>query len=223
MKRKTIILNSVLAVTAVGLVAFGVTSLGVEGTAAATETETTVRTGSVTQTVSATGNAIVAEDLTLNFRAGWHPHRGGCHRRTDRHRRPGAGAGRQHDRGEPAEDGTGEPLERAEARLEGILHPLTAQDAVKNQASVDQAQAAIDTAQTSLDNAKANLAEDTISQQNAVDRAKQSLANAQAVSSTGSVGQQSTLDQARQTLTDAASPPCGGRRRLDGQRRVRDR
>ena len=55
MKRKTIILNSVLAVTAVGLVAFGVTSLGAEGTAAATETETTVRTGSVTQTVSATG------------------------------------------------------------------------------------------------------------------------------------------------------------------------
>ena len=76
---------------------------------------------------------------------------------------------------------------------------------MKNQASVDQAQAAIDTAQTSLDNAKANLAEDTISQQNAVDRAKQSLTNAQAVSSTGSADSRSTLDQARQTLTDAAS------------------
>ncbi len=204
MKRTTIILNSVLAVTAVGLVAFGVTSLGAEGTAAATETETTVRTGSVTQTVSATGNAIAAEDLTLNFASA------GTLTEVDVTAGQTVTAGQVLAR---VDSTTAENqlktaqanLSSAQARLQGILHPLTAQDAVKNQASVDQAQAAIDTAQTSLDNAKANLAQDTISQQNAVDRAKQSLANAQAVSSTGSAGQQSTLDQARQTLTDAVS------------------
>ena len=70
MKRKTLVLNSVLAVSAVGLVAFGVTSLGAQGSASATETETTVRTGNVTQTVSATGNAVAAQDLTLNFASG---------------------------------------------------------------------------------------------------------------------------------------------------------
>ena len=204
MKRKTIILNSVLAVTAAGLVAFGITSLGAEGTAAATETETPVSTGSVTQTVSATGNAIAAEDLTLNFSSG------GTLTEVD------VTAGQTVTAGQALAkiDSTTAAnqlktaqanLSSAQARMQGLLHPLTAQDAVKNQASVDQAQSSIDSAQTSLDNAKANLAQDTISQQNAVDRAKQALANAQAVSSTGSAAQQSTLDQARQTLTEAAS------------------
>ena len=204
MKRKTLMLNSVLAVSAAGLVAFGITSLGAEGSAAATETETPVRTGSVTQTVSATGNTIAAEDLTLNFQ--------------------GTGVLTEVDVTAGSTVTAGQVLARidsttadnqlktaqanlasAQARMQGLLHPLTAQDLVKNQAAVDQAQAAVDTAQTALDNAKANLAQDTITQQNAIDRAKQALANAQAVSSTGMAGQQSALDQARQTLTDAAS------------------
>jgi HlyD family secretion protein len=203
-KRKTLMLNSVLAVSAAGLVAFGITSLGAEGSAAETETETPVRTGSVTQTVSATGNAIAAEDLTLNFQ--------------------GTGVLTEVDVTAGSTVTAGQVLARidsttadnqlktaqanlasAQARMQGLLHPLTAQDLVKNQASVDQAQVAVDTAQTALDNAKANLAQDAITQQNAIDRAKQALANAQAVSSTGMAGQQSALDQARQTLTDAAS------------------
>ena len=89
--------------------------------------------------------------------------------------------------------------------MQGLLHPLTAQDLVKNQAAVDQAQGRGRHRADALDNAKANLAQDTITQQSAIDRAKQALANAQAVSSTGMAGQQSALDQARQTLTDAAS------------------
>ena len=184
--------------------AFGITSLGAEGSAAATETETPVRTGSVTQTVSATGNAIAAEDLTLNFQGT------GVLTEVDVTAGSTVTAGQVLAR---IDSTTAENqlktaqanLASAQARMQGLLHPLTAQDLVKNQAAVDQAQAAVDTAQTALDNAKANLAQDTITQQNAIDRAKQALANAQAVSSTGMAGQQSALDQARQTLTDAAS------------------
>src|SRR5262249_489559 len=156
----------------------------------------------VTQTVSATGNATAAEDLTLNFSSGG--------TLTEVDVAPGAtvAAGQVLAR---IDSTTADNqlrtaqanLASAQARMHGLLHPLSAQDAGKNQASVDQAQAAIDTAQTALDNAKANLAQDTITQQNAVDKANQSLANTQAVSSTGSAGQQSTLDQARQTLSDA--------------------
>ena len=96
-KRKTLLLNSVLAVTAVGLVAFGITSLGGSGSASATETETAVHTGNVTQTVSATGNAVAAEDLTLNFAGGGTLDRGRRRRRPDGHPRASARPDRQHD------------------------------------------------------------------------------------------------------------------------------
>ena len=58
MRRKTFILNSTLAVGAVAIVGFGFTSLGAEGAETPTETLTEVQTGSVSQTVSATGNAV---------------------------------------------------------------------------------------------------------------------------------------------------------------------
>ena len=89
--------------------------------------------------------------------------------------------------------------------MQGLLHPLTAQDLVKNQASVDQAQSAIDTAQTGLDNANANLAQDKITTQAAIDKAKQSLANTQAVSATGSASTDTNLQQAQQALSEAVS------------------
>jgi RND family efflux transporter MFP subunit len=208
-KRKTLILNSMLAVTAVGLVTFGVTSLGGSGSASATETETTVRAGSVTQTVSATGNAIAAEDLTLNFSGG------GTLTEVD------VAAGQTVTEGQVLariDSTTAENqlktaqanLSSAQARMQGLQHPLTAQDLIKNQASVTQAQSAVDSAQTGLDNANANLAQDTITQQNAIDRAKQALANTQAVSSTGSAGQQSSLDQARQSLAAAVTHLAAG-------------
>ncbi len=195
--------------TAVGLVAFGITSLGGSGSASATETETAVRTGNVTQTVSATGNAVAAEDLTLNFSGG------GTLTEVD------VAAGQTVTQGQVLAriDSTTAQnqlttaqanLASAQARMQGLLHPLTAEDLIKNQASVTQAQSAIDSAQTALDNAKANLAQDTITQQNAIDRAKQSFANTQAVSATGGAGQQSSLDQARQSLADAATHLAAG-------------
>ncbi len=209
MKRKTIFLNSALAVSAVGLVAFGVTSLGSQGSAAATETETTVQTGNVTETVSATGNAAAADSLTLNFQSG------GTLTEVD------VTAGQTVTKGQVLAkvDSTTAAnqlktaranLSSAEARLQGLLHPLTAQDQIKNQASVDQAQASVDSAQTSLDNANANLAQDKITTQAAIDKAKQSLANTQAVSSTGAAGQQSSLDQARQSLAAAVTHLAAG-------------
>ena len=204
MKRKTLILNSVLAVSAVGLVAFGVTSLGSSGSAAATETETTVQTGNVTETVSATGNAVASEDLTLNFAGG------GTLTEVD------VAVGQTVTQGQvlaKIDSTTADNqlrtaqanLSSAQARLQGLLHPLTAQDLIKNQASVDQAQAAVDTAQTSLDNANANLAQDKVTTQAAIDKAKQSLANSQAVSAAGSTSTDSSLQQARTALSDAVS------------------
>ena len=205
MKRQTVILNSVLAVTALGLVAFGVTSLGDSGTAAATETLTTVQTGNVTQTVSATGNAVAADDLTLNFNGS-----GGVLTEVDVKAGDTVTAGQVLARVDATtaqnQLKTAQAnLTSAQARMGGLLHPLTAQDLIKNQASVAQSQAAVDSAQAALDNANANLAQDTIMQEAAVAKAKQSAANAQAVSSTGSASQQSNLDQAQATLTDAVS------------------
>ena len=204
MKRKTLVLNSVLAVSAVGLVAFGVTSLGAQGSASATETETTVRTGNVTQTVSATGNAVAAQDLTLNFASG------GILTEVD------VASGQTVAQGQvlaKVDSTTAENqlrtaqanLASAQARMQGLLHPLTAQDLVKNQTSVDQAQSAIDTAQTGLDNVNANLAQDKITTQAAIDKAKQSLANTQAVSATGSASTDTNLQQAQQALSEAVS------------------
>ena len=70
MRRKTLMLNSMLALGAVAIVGFGITSLGAEGSETPTETLTEVQTGTVAQTVSATGNAVTPQDLTLNFSAG---------------------------------------------------------------------------------------------------------------------------------------------------------
>ena len=164
-----------------------------------------MRTGNVTQTVSATGNAVAAEDLTLNFASG------GILTEVD------VTAGQTVTQGQVlarVDSTTAENqlrtaqanLASAQARMQGLLHPLTAQDLVKNQASVDQAQSAVDTAQTALDNAKANLAQDTITQQNAIDQGEAVARQRPGrVRRPGCAGQQSTLDQARQTLTDAAS------------------
>ena len=58
MRRKTLMLNSMLALGAVAIVGFGITSLGAEGSETPTETLTEVQTGTVAQTVSATGNAV---------------------------------------------------------------------------------------------------------------------------------------------------------------------
>ena len=187
-----------------GLVAFGVTSLGSSGSASATETETTVQTGNVTETVSATGNAAAADSLTLNFQSG------GTLTEVD------VTAGQTVTKGQVLAkiDSTTAAnqlrtaeanLSSAEARLQGLLHPLTAQDQIKNQASVDQAQASVDSAQTSLDNANSNLAQDKVTTQAAIDKAKQSLANSQAVSAAGSTGTSSSLQQARTALSEAVS------------------
>ena len=70
MRRKTLMLNSMLALGAVAIVGFGITSLGAEGSETPTETLTEVQTGTVSQTVSATGNAVTPQDLTLNFSTG---------------------------------------------------------------------------------------------------------------------------------------------------------
>src|SRR6185369_892043 len=139
----------------------------------------TVRTGNVTQTVSATGNAVAAQDLTLNFASG------GILTEVD------VASGQTVAQGQvlaKVDSTTAENqlrtaqanLASAQARMQGLLHPLTAQDLVKNQASVDQAQSAIDTAQTGLDNANANLAQAKLTTQAAIDKAKQSLENTQA-------------------------------------------
>jgi RND family efflux transporter MFP subunit len=209
MRRKTLMLNSMLALGAVAIVGFGITSLGAEGSETPTETLTEVQTGTVAQTVSATGNAVTPQDLTLNFSAGGElvelgvavgdtVTQGQVLAKVD------SSAAENELRTAQAN------LASAQARLQGILDPLTAQDEIKNQASVDQAQVAVDTAQTNLDNARATLAQDTITQQNAVDKARQALGNSQAVVGTGQNSQQSSLDQARQSLTDAvAQLPVG--------------
>ena len=101
-------------------------------------------------------------------------------------------------------------LSSAEARLQGLLHPLTAQDQIKNQASVDQAQA-VDGLRP--DFARQREREPRPGHDHAPKRdrrAKQSLANSQAVSSTGAAGQQSSLDQARQSLADAVTHLAAG-------------
>ena len=222
MKRKTIILNSVLAVTAVGLVAFGVTSLGAEGTAAATETETTVRTGSVTQTVSATGNAIAAEDLTLNFAsagtltevdvtAGQTVTAGQVLARVDsttaENQLKTARANLSSARGAPA--GHPAPVDGAGRREEpGVGRPGAGSD-----------------------RHRADLAR----QRQGEPRAGHDLAAERGGSSQAVARQRSggLVDRERGTAVDSRPsppdphrrrvPPCGGRRRLDGQRRVRDR
>ena len=163
-----------------------------------------MQTGNVTETVSATGNAAAADSLTLNFQSG------GTLTEVD------VTAGQTVTKGQVLAkiDSTTAAnqlrtaqanLSSAEARLQGLLHPLTAQDQIKNQASVDQAQASVDSAQTSLDNANSNLAQDKVTTQAAIDKAKQSLANSQAVSAAGSTGTSSSLQQARTALSEAVS------------------
>ncbi len=216
MKRKTIILNSVLAVTAVGLVAFGVTSLGAEGTAAATETETPVSTGSVTQTVSATGNAIAAEDLTLNFASA------GTLTEVD------VTAGQTVTAGQVLAkvDSTTAAnqlktaqanLSSAQARLQGILRPAD-RAGRREEPGVGRPGAGRDRHRADLVGQRQGepRAGHDLAAERGRSRRKQALANAQAVSSTGSSGQQSTLDQARQTLDRRRVPPRGRRHRLDG-------
>ena len=179
-----------------------------------------MRTGNVTETVSATGNAAAADSLTLNFQSG------GTLTEVD------VTAGQTVTKGQVLAkiDSTTAAnqlrtaqanLSSAEARLQGLLHPLTAQDQIKNQASVDQAQASVDSAQTSLDNANANLAQDKITTQAAIDKAKQSLANSQAVSAAGSTRHQLEPPAGAAGALGSRVAPGRRRHRLDDRRQRR--
>ncbi len=115
MRRKTLMLNSMLALGAVAIVGFGITSLGAEGSETPTETLTEVQTGTVAQTVSATGNAVTPQDLTLNFSAGGELVELGVAVGDTVTQGPVPREGRQHDGGERAADGAGEPRVRTGA------------------------------------------------------------------------------------------------------------
>ena len=128
-KRKTLVLNSVLAVSAVGLVAFGVTSLGTQGSASATETETTVRTGNVTADGVGDGQRgrCRGPDVELRRAEARSP------RSTSPPGRPSRkgqvlARDRQHDGRRTSCTTAQANLASAQARMQGLLHPLTAQD-----------------------------------------------------------------------------------------------
>ena len=70
-RRKTLVLNSVLAIALVVAVAFAYTSLGTSSSSAATQVRTaTVSQGTVVSTVSASGTLVSPSDLGLGFVTG---------------------------------------------------------------------------------------------------------------------------------------------------------
>jgi HlyD family secretion protein len=202
MQAKTKIINAVLAVGALTLGAAAYVSVGSESSAStAVETTVTATRGTVTSTVSASGNVSADTELALSFqqsgrvteiavKAGQRVTKGSLLAAVD-------------DSAQVAAYATAEAnLQSAEARLANRKAGLTVDERAQAAVSETQAELSVDSAQATLDNATASAAQNTVGYDESIRQATLALANTRSIVEKSTATQQAAVDQA-QTSSDA--------------------
>ena len=199
MRRKTAILNLVLAAGAIGAGVGGYLATGTSTTATAVVRSTAVQRGTVLSTISSSGNIEAAHSLTLSFtgsgtlvalwaRAGQAVKQGQQLAQID------PTTAQQTVRTATAS------LASAEANYQTVLAGQTAAQRRQNAISVTQSRNSLSTARTSLADTQASLALNVTTQAASVAQARQSLAQAQATIALTDKSLQASVDQAKKAV-----------------------
>ncbi|MCU1345161.1 MAG: secretion protein HlyD family protein [Acidimicrobiia bacterium] len=203
MDRRRLALNGILTVAAVGLGAVGYTTVtSSKSSAAATSSTSTVKKGIVLSSVSASGNVISPQSLSVSFS------------QTGIVSAINVKVGDVVAVGQPlakVDDSTQRSalqtaqaqLAVAKAQLTKLKSPLTSADRAQIAAQNRQSQLSIVAAQASLDNAKVAADNDVVTLQTAVDQANANVAAAQQQAPIDAANAQSAIDQAQATLNTA--------------------
>jgi RND family efflux transporter MFP subunit len=206
MKTRNVVMNSVLAAAVVGVGVLGYQSLGSASSTTSTSASTTVKRGIVLSSVSASGNVIVPDQVSLSF--------GGSGTVTAVNVKVGDVVKASQVLATIDNGSAKVALETAQAQLvsaqaqeatlkAGVTADQRAQDAVQ----VQQAQISIASAQAALENARVTADQDTVTLQAAIDQAGANLtsATAQLAKDQGSLGEDSAAFSGAQASYDPSA------------------
>ena len=199
MRRKTAVLNLILAAGAIGAGVGGYLATGTSATTTATVRSTAVQRGTVLSTISSSGNIEAAHSLTLSFtgsgtlvalwvKAGQAVKQGQQLAQID------PTTAQQTVRTAAAS------LASAEANYASVVQGQTAAQRHQNAISVTQSRNSLATAQTSLADTRASLALNATTQAASVAQARQSLASAEATIALTGTSLQASVDQAKKAV-----------------------
>jgi HlyD family secretion protein len=180
MKPKNVVMNSVLAAAVVGVGAFGYQSLGSSSASTtSTSASTTVKRGIVLSSVSASGNVIVPNQVSLSFSGS------GTVTKVDVNVGDVVKAGQalaaiDDSSAKVSLETAQAQLVSAQAQLATLKAGVTADQKAQDAVQLQQAQIAIANAQATLDNARVTADQDEVTLQATVDQANLNLSAATA-------------------------------------------
>ena len=199
MRRKTAVLNLILAAGAIGAGVGGYLATGTSATTTATVRSTAVQRGTVLSTISSSGNIEAAHSLTLSFTGSgtlvalW-VKAGQAVRQGQQLAQIDPTTAQQTVRTATAS------LASAEANYANVVQGQTAAQRHQNAISVTQSRNSLATAQTSLADTRASLALNATTQAASVAQARQSLASAEATIALTGTSLQASVDQAKKAV-----------------------
>ena len=180
MKRRNVVMNSVLAVAVVGVGALGFESLGSSSAStSSTSTQTTVKRGIVLSSVSASGNVIVPNQVALSF-SGSGTVTQVLVKVGDLVKAGQALAAIDGGSAKVSLETAQAQLASAQAQSATLKAGVTADQKAQDAAQAQQSQLSVATARASLDNAHTTADQDVVTFQAAVDQANLNLSTSTA-------------------------------------------